>query len=183
MPLPDKADLLARLSTIPRDELDRQYQLLSDGATLRAILTTLVYALALFFVAWPVVLICMVVDFAADRLGMGWMKGLHPARQPWRYLATIAAGMVSQGAYALVLAFAYQSSLPLAQPFAAGVLTLTMLQMASVRIIHVPYAISGLSVAFVLGVAAVLHDWQSRTGPAGLALSLVAVCAAAYCAA
>ncbi len=180
MPLPDKADLLARLSTIPHDELERQYQLLSDGATLRAILTTLVYALALFFVAWPVVLICMVADFTAERLGMGWMKGLHPARQPWRYLTTIAAGMVSQGAYALVLAFAYQSSLPLAQPFAAGVLTLTMLQMASVRIIHVPYAISGLSVAFVLGVAAVLHDWQSRTGLAGLALSLVALCAAAY---
>lgn len=180
MPLPDKADLAARVSRIPPDELARQYQLLAEGASLRAMLTLLVYALAMFFVPWPVVLICMVVDFAAERLGMHWMKGLDPARAPRRYLATIAAGMVSQCAYAGVLAVAYQSSLPLAHPFAAGVLTLTMLQMASVRIIHLPYAISGLSVAFVMGVVAVLHDWQSRTGPSGLALSLIALCAAAY---
>jgi signal transduction histidine kinase/CheY-like chemotaxis protein len=88
--------------------------------------------------------------------------------------------MLSQLAYAMVLALAYQSHVPLAQPFAAGVLTLTMLQMASIRIIHLPYAITGLGVTFAVGVGAVLYDWQSRTGATGLAMSLIALLAAAY---
>jgi signal transduction histidine kinase/ActR/RegA family two-component response regulator len=180
MPLPSLADLAAKLARIPPDELARQHRLLTDGAGLRSVLTALVYALAAFFVALPVVLVCAVVDFASERLSLHWMKGLDPARAPRRYVATIAAGMLSQLAYAMVLAFAYQSSLPLAQPFAAGVLTLTMLQMASIRIIHLPYAISGLSVTFAVGIGAVLYDWESRTGVTGLIMSLIALWAAAY---
>lgn len=180
MPMPSFAKLTAKRASIPPDELARQHRLLTDGAALRSVLTGLVYALAAFFVPLPVVLICAVVDFGSERLSLHWMKGLDPARTPRRYLATVGAGMLSQLAYALVLAFAYQSSLPLAQPFAAGVLTLTMLQMASIRIIHLPYAISGLSVTFAVGIGAVLYDWESRTGVAGLIISLIALSAAAY---
>lgn len=180
MPLPSLADLAAKLAKIPPDELARQHRLLTDGAGLRSMLTGLVYALAAFFVALPVVLFCAAVDFASERLSLHWMKGLDAARTPRRYLATIAVSMLSQLAYAMVLAFAYQSTMPLAQPFAAGVLTLTMLQMASIRIIHLPYAISGLTVTFAVGIGAVLYDWESRTGVTGLIMSLVALWAAAY---
>jgi signal transduction histidine kinase/CheY-like chemotaxis protein len=180
MPLPAMADLAAGLARIPADELARQHRLLTDGVGLRSVLTGLVYALSTFFVPLPVVLLCAAVDFGSERLSLRWMKGLNPARAPQRYLATVAAGMLSQLAYAMVLALAYQSHMPLAQPFAAGVLTLTMLQMASIRIIHLPYAISGLSVTFAVGVGAVLYDWQSRTGVMGLAMSLIALLAAAY---
>ena len=96
MPLPSLADLAAKLAKIPPDELARQHRLLTDGAGLRSMLTGLVYALAAFFVALPVVLFCAAVDFASERLSLHWMKGLDAARAPRRYLATIAVSMLSQ---------------------------------------------------------------------------------------
>lgn len=177
-PLPPK--LLARLARIAPEEIGRQYQLVSGGVGFRAVMTGLVYAIAAVLIPPGWVVLCAIVDFGSERIGLRWMKGLKPAATPWRYLGTIAAGMVSQLAFTTALALSFQSAAPLAQPFAAGVLTLTMLQMASVRVIHQPYATSGLGVAFAVAVAAVLYDWPSRSGPAGLALSLLALAAAAY---
>jgi signal transduction histidine kinase len=88
--------------------------------------------------------------------------------------------MLSQLGFATALALCYQVPAPLAQSFAAGVLTLTMLQMASIRVIHQPYAATGLATAFAVAVLAVLNDWQSRSGVTGLVVSLIAIAAAAY---
>lgn len=174
------ADLAARLARISPEEISRQYRLLAEGAARRAVLTGLVYAIAALLIPLPLVLACAVVDFGGEWLGQHWMKGLMPAENPQRYIGTLLAGMLSQLGFATALALCYQSSATLAQPFAAGVLTLTMLQMASIRVIHQPYAATGLATTFAVAVLAVLNDWQSRSGPAGLLVSLIAIAAAAY---
>ena len=174
------ADLAVRLARISPEEISRQYRLLAEGAARRAVLTGLVYALAALLIPLPLVLACAVVDFGGEWLGQHWMKGLVPAKSPQRYVGTLLAGMLSQLGFATALALCYQSPATLAQPFAAGVLTLTMLQMASIRVIHQPYAATGLATAFAVAVLAVLNDWQSRSGPTGLVLSLIALAAAAY---
>lgn len=180
MPVPFPAKLSAKLARISPEEISRQYLLLVEGAAQRAVLTGLVYAISALLIPLPLVLACAVMDFGGEWLGLRWMKGLVPAENPQRYIATLLAGMLSQLGFATALALCYQSPATLASPFAAGVLTLTMLQMASIRVIHQPYATTGLATAFAVAVLAVLNDWQSRSGPTGLVLSLIALAAAAY---
>lgn len=172
--------LRAWLAAIPAEEIARQHALLSIGARRRAALTAFTYLLAAFILPVPQVLGLALVDYASERTGLSWMKGLDPARAPLRYLGTLAAIMASQLAYAVMFALSYQSNEPLAQVFAAGTMTLTLLQMGSIRVIHRPYALVGIVTCFVVAIIAVTIDWQSRSGPGGLILSYVAILAAAY---
>ena len=172
--------LRPRLARISAEEMSRQHILLNGGAAVRLSMTALTYGLACLFIPAWAALACAIVDFTAESLGGRWMKDLDPVRAPARYLATMAALVASQVAFALMLALCYQSDVALAQPFAAGVLTLTMLQLASIRVIHWPYAAVGLGSSVTVAAVAVCVGWQSRSGPAGLVLSLLALAAATY---
>jgi signal transduction histidine kinase/ActR/RegA family two-component response regulator len=180
MPFPVSGDLLTQIRAIPKEEISRQHRLLAESGGTRGSMTLLVYALAAVFVPPPVVALCCAVDFGAEWLGFRWMTGLDPARAPGRYLKTMLALVLSQGAFALALALVFHSGAPYAQAFATGVITLTMLQLASIRVIHQPYAAVGLATTLVIALGAVLWDWPSRSGPMGLVLSVVALGAASY---
>lgn len=172
--------LIPRIAGVSAEEISRQHQILGGAPAVRLSMTALTYGLACLFISPLAVIACAIVDFSADILGTRWMKTLAPARAPGRYAATMAALVTSQAAFSLMLALCYQSDVPLAQPFAAGVLTLTMLQLASIRVIHWPYAAVGLGTSVTIAAVAVCVDWQSRSGPAGLVLSLLALAAATY---
>lgn len=174
-------DLITRhISQVSAEEISRQHALLTKGGGLRAVLTALTYALATILIPLPLVLACAIVDFGFERLGTGWMRNLDPSKDPRRYGGTLVAVAVSQMAFSTMLAATYQSQAPLAQPFAAGVMTLTMLQLASIRVIHLPYATVGLVTSFVMAIVAASIGWQTRSGPAGLVLSYIALASAAY---
>lgn len=168
------------VKSIAPEEIARQYALLAEESKLRGFLTALTYALAALLIPFPYVLGCALVDFSAERAGLTWMKGLYPAKDPLRYLGTLLAIFSSQLAFTSMLAITYQSHAPLAQAFAAGVMTLTLLQMASIRVIHRPYAAVGLVTSFLVSLLAITLNWQDRSGPIGLIVSYVALCAAAY---
>lgn len=172
--------LIPRIAGVSAEEISRQHQILGGAPAVRLSMTALTYGLACLFTSPLAVIACAIVDFSTDILGTRWMKNLAPARAPGRYAATMAALVTSQAAFSLMLALCYQSDVPLAQPFAAGVLTLTMLQLASIRVIHWPYAAVGLGTSVTIAAVAVCVDWQSRSGPAGLVLSLLALAAATY---
>ena len=169
-----------RIDRVSPQEISLQYGLLVKGTGLRAILSLLTYGFAVLIIPLPAALACAALDFSAEALSQRWMKDLVPARNRLRYLGTVGAMIASQMGFSAMLALCYHSDTPLAQPFAAGTLTLTMLQMASIRVIHLPYAVAGLSTAFCMAVGAVVWDWQSRSGPWGLMLSLLALSSAAY---
>lgn len=175
--------LISRLkawpSGIPAEEIARQYALLSIGAGRRASLTGITYLLAALILPLPTVLMLALADFAGERIGLGWMKGLDPATAPLRYVGTLAAIVTSQLAYAVMFGLCYQSNAPLAQVFAVGTMTLTLLQMGSIRVIHRPYALAGVVTSFAVAIIAVTVGWQSRSGVVGLILSYVAILAAA----
>lgn len=59
-------------------------------------------------------------------------------------------------------------------------MTLTLLQMASIRVVHLPYAAAGLGISFLVSLLAVTVNWQSRSGFEGLVFSYLALAAAAY---
>ncbi|NEY89435.1 sensor histidine kinase [Tabrizicola oligotrophica] len=180
MPFAVSRRFAAHIAAIPAEEIARQYRLLTESGATRRVLTFFIYIMAAFLSPLPVALLCCLLDFAAEWFGARQMKGLIPASQPRRYLATLVALVVSQASFTTMLGFVYQSPAPLAAPFAAGVLTLTMLQLASIRVIHLPYAVTGLATTFCVALGAVVWNWPSRSGPAGLALTLLSLMAAAY---
>lgn len=168
------------IGRIPPEEIARQHAVLAGELSLRMFLTVLNYAFAALLLPLPYVLACAAVDLGAERAGLFWMKGLNPAKDPWRYLGTVIAEILSQLGFTTMLALAYQSASPMAQAFAAGGITLTMLQMASIRAIHLPYAMAGLAISFLMTFVAVTVNWQQRSGLPGLLICYVAICAAAY---
>ena len=172
--------LIRYLNRISPEEIARQHALLADGYARRALLTGLTYCLGALFVPLPYVVVFAILDLGAERVGLAWLKGLNPATQPFRYGGTLLSVMTSQLAFTAMLAIAYQSSTPLAQAFSGGVVALSLLQLASIRVVHAPYAAVGLSTAFVVSLVAVTVHWEIRSGPEGLLLSYLALAAAAY---
>ena len=169
-----------QIMAIQTEEITRQYRLLDEGGATRNILTFMVYVIGALMVPLPLVVLCCAVDFSAEWYGKRQMRGLDPSRQVWRYISTVLALCTSQLAYALALSFAFHSGLPLSQAFATGVMTLTMLQLASIRVIHLPYAAAGLATTFLVAFVALLVGWQTRAGLGGLIASLLAICLAVY---
>ncbi len=174
------AGLSALLQGVSTEEISRQHKLLAAGAGRRAVLTALTYAMGAMFVPLPYVIGLAVLDYTAERYGLICLYKLEPAKAPLRYVASLLAIFASQLALSSMLALSYQHPAPLAAAFAAGTMTLTMLQMASIRVVHLPYAAVGLGTCFLLSVVAVTINWQTRSGPEGLFLSYLALAAAAY---
>lgn len=168
------------LNRISPEEIERQHALLAEGYSRRGILTGLTYGLGALFVPLPYVVALAILDFGAERLGLVWLKGLNPLAQPLRYGGTLLSVMTSQLSFTAMLAMAYQSDTPLAQAFSAGVMALSLLQLASIRVVHLPYAAVGLGAAFLVSLVAITVNWQMRSGPTGLFLSYLALAAAAY---
>lgn len=169
-----------RIARVSAEEIARQSRLLRESGPTRWVLTFLIYVIAALILPLGIVLACCAVDFGAEWFGNRQMKALDPARQPWRYLGTLGALVTSQTGFGVLLAAAFQSAAPLAQPFAVGVLTLSMLQLASIRVIHLPYAAVGLATSFVVASGGILWNWQDRSGPFGLVICLISLTAAAY---
>lgn len=172
--------LHARIAAIPAEEIGRQCKILSEGQITRELLTVLVYGMSAIMAPLQIVAACATVDFTAKWISFRQMRGLVPASTPIRYLGTIVSVVLSQGSYAFCLAKVYQSHIPLALPFAVGCLAMTFLQLSSVRVIHRPYSVAGLVATFAVAFFGTLVNWQERSGPAGLVLSIIALIAAGY---
>lgn len=172
--------LYAHIAAQSPEEIARQYALLINGTGLRMAMTGLVYFISAIYAPLWLVALCAVLDYGFEIKSLRLMKGLVPARQPWAYLGTLAAVVGSEISFCTPLAMVYQDPSPLGRPFAVGVLTLTMLQLGSVRVIHMAYAKAGIAAAVAMALGAILWDWPSRSGAAGLLLSLISLGAATY---
>lgn len=170
----------ACIAAVPAEEIAHQRRILIEGQVAREALTFLVYSISALMAPLSVVVLCALADFGVKWVSFRQMKGLVPAQEPMRYLGTLAAVVLSQACFALSLVHVYQSPIRLALPFAAGCLAMTLLQLASVQVIHRPYAIFGFASTFSIALLGVLVNWRSRSGPAGLAMSIISLIAAAY---
>lgn len=170
----------ARIAAIPAEEIARQHRMMEQGHALRNFMLGVNYVIGALFAPPYIVALLAVTDFAAESLRLRWMKDLKPAEAPDRYLGTLVTIYLSQTAYTIMLALCFGSNLPLAEAYAAGALSLSLLQLASVQVIHKPYAVVGLITAFMVAALALAMGWQTRSGAAGLILGMVSLAVAAY---
>lgn len=164
----------------PAEEIARQYEALQGVHLMRALLTLFVYVIGTSYLPFWVPLVLAVIDTAAEYVGLRLMRGLDPAERPGRYLATLALVALPEACYTLQAGLLWQHDNPYAKALATGLITLTLLQLASVRSIHLPHAMAGWFTVLGFSIAAVLSEGPG-TGDDGLVLvPLICIAGAAW---
>lgn len=164
----------------PPDEIARQLALLDRNRLMRTALTVLTFAMSAMFVPFWIGVIGAGVDLAAEFLGITMMRRFLSTRRPAAYLGSVAAVVLAEVNFTLVAVVVFHDDNPFAKAYAAGAVTLTMLQLASLRAIHLPYALWGFLGVFTVTVAGVVNFWWGMGDSFGFIANLVAVVAAAY---
>lgn len=155
----------------PADEIARQLDLLWRERWPRIVLTNLAYALCLVFIPFWAVLACASVNLVTELLSMRLMRGLDPRLHINRHRAVLALNFLMELAFALAPVMVWFSQSLYAKPFAAGMVVITLLQVATVRALHLPIGLAGFA-----GVAAAVLPgnaayWIGIGDGAGLAIS------------
>ncbi|MFN3822995.1 MAG: response regulator [Pseudorhodobacter sp.] len=158
------------------DEIVRQLDLIWRERWLRIGLTNFAYALCVIFIPVWIALACAVVNLAAEILSMRLMRGLDPRGHVWRHRIVLMLNFLMEFAFALAPVLVWHSQEAYAKPFAVGMVMTTLLQVATVRALHLPIGLAGFA-----GVAAAVLPgnaiyWIARDDLSGLVLSTL--CAA-----
>lgn len=161
------------------EEIARQYGVLNQVQILRLLLTGVVYALALTFLPTWLALVLALCESTAEVAGLKLMRALDPARHPGAYLGTLMSVITTEAAYMTLVALLWQMDDAYAKALATGLAALTMMQLAVLRSVHLPYAQVGLLTTVLIAGVAVLAEWHPARGFGGLAIQFVAVGGAA----
>jgi signal transduction histidine kinase len=168
--------LTSRLSryftNISADEIARQYQTTSDAEDRLTVAIFIVYGMAAVFIPLEIALACMLVDMGGEKLHVRLIKGLVPAQMRWRYIGSVLAALVAQLAYMDMLHHCYHSDGLLAKPFVTVLLITTTLRIATVRSIHLPYAMAELALTAAVTLFEIAHHWPNEAGPMGTGLTV-----------
>ncbi len=169
MPGPDAA---AQIST--------QLQMLTAVEPTRLLSTSIAFALmALFLPPW-LVLAALGADTALEGLSFQLLRALDPITQPRRYLAAVATVFLTETSYTLCCVLIWQQDAEFAKAAAAGLLSMTLFQLSTVRAIHMPFGIAGLAAATLTALIGNGFYWLERQDWLGFAVSSIALLAAIY---
>ncbi|MBL4916334.1 response regulator [Szabonella alba] len=156
------------------DEITRQLCLIRRERWQRIGLTNVAFALCAIFVPVWIVLICALANLAAEFATMMLMERLDPARMPWRYRLTIFVSFVMEISFTLPPILAWHSPDDYAKAFAVGMVMSTLLQLATVRALHQPFGLAGITGVAVVIIPGNAVYWIDQNDAAGLVLSTVA---------
>ena len=164
----------------PAEEIARQYDALRGVHLMRVLLTLLVYVIGTTYLPFWVPLVLATIDTASEYIGLRLMRGLDPAQKPCRYLATLALVALPEACYTAQAGLLWQHDNPYAKALATGLMTLTMLQLASIRAIHLPHALAGWFTVLGFSIAAVLSDWPVAGSEGRTVLLLICIAGTAW---
>ncbi|MBD3765441.1 MAG: hybrid sensor histidine kinase/response regulator, partial [Rhodobacterales bacterium] len=164
----------------PQDEADqitRQRAALMQEAPLRMLAGAVAYGIAMLLLPPLVVIACAAVDIGTEIAVMRIMR--RPARLlrgpgRWVYLAGSA---LIEAAFLLPAALAWHVPNPLAMVFAVGMMCGSMLQITTVRAIHLPMGLTGAATVAVMALASNVLQWRGPGELGELAASSVAILA------
>lgn len=172
--------------TIPKDpdaaaQIYNQLQVLTKVEPARLLSTSVAFAvMALFLPPW-LVLAALGADMALEGLGLQLMRGLDPIAKPRRYVAAVATVFVAEACYALCCVLIWQQDTEFAKAAAAGLLSMTLFQLSSVRAIHLPFGMAGVAGVSLTALIGNGFYWlEMRDWPGFAASSIALLGAVAY---
>lgn len=157
------------------EEIGRQHAALMRFHLQLYVLNLLVYGIPLAFLPWWIPLTLALVDTAAEHASLRLSDRLDPARNPGRYLGVLLAVVVTEAAYMTQVALLWQLADPYAKALATALATLALLQATSMRAIHLPNALTAVSVIAVAALIALACEWRQSPDLTRLAAELVGV--------
>lgn len=132
-------------ATSPAEQIASQLDLVEREKAVRLGLTAMAYGLTIVFVPLWLALVAGMINLLAEIISMRLMKGLDPVVSPMRHAVTVAMVFLMELCFASISGLIWISGLPYSQPFALGMVMITIIQVTTVRSIHLPHAIAGFA--------------------------------------
>jgi signal transduction histidine kinase/ActR/RegA family two-component response regulator len=168
------------------DELQRQFQFLMREAPVRFVATAVAYGMGMIFLPVPLILAAALLDLLGEIVTWQILRGdsLALARNPARRRVMLAAIILIETCFALPAALMWHIEDPYVKALAVGLMSGSMMHLATARSIHLPTGIAGwVTLAVAMAVSNGLY-WLQRGDWASLAVtSLCEVVALGYFAA
>ncbi len=156
-----------------RDELARQYSILTKEAPIRLATTTLAYGLASLFVPVSIILICFAINLGGEIISLRALKGLDPASEPARYRKCLTWVFILEMAFSIMPAMMWHVEGPYMKAFAVGLAVTSILHVSTVRAIHLPMALTAFAAIGSAAVASNAWLWINKGDLASLAFTTV----------
>jgi len=176
MSTPDTIAAIDRVRAV--DEIARQHELLSKDIWRRNLLIFCGYGFcALFADPWAMMSLAL-ADIATEMLSLRLLRKLDPAASPGRYRTSIALIVVMTSCVATAAAMVWLVDNPYAKALAGGLGMVTLLQLSTVRSIHLPYGLAGMATVSTILLGTNVAHWIAKGDLVGMAVSTTAALAA-----
>ena len=163
-----------------RAEVHRQFAVSNLMEVQRRLLALLAFALASIFLPIWICAVLAVIDTACEMLALRIMRDVDPPSQPGRYLAMLACFSLAGASYCMVPVLVWQLDDPFSKAYAVGTTILTLVQLSTVRTVHLPLALVGVATVTVATLLGNGYFWLHLGNLTGLTLSTICVLGAAY---
>jgi signal transduction histidine kinase/CheY-like chemotaxis protein len=153
------------------DEIGRQHQLVWHERHLRIGLSVLGLAMTALYLPVIYAISFAIANTALEYLGLHMMRGLDPRKTPWRYRFVLLIHFLMEVMFVLPCAMIWQMEKNYGQTFAIGLVLSSLMQIATVRSIHLPFGLASLAGAtFVILFGNAIY-WINQDDWIGLLIS------------
>ena len=160
------------------DEIARQYELLSKDTARRNLLIFSGYAFCSLFVNPWVMMTLALIDIATEMVTLDLLRKLDPVVSRARYALTIGLVVLMSSCVATAASMVWQVENPYAKALSAGLGMVTLLQLSTVRSIHLPYGLAGMATVSTIMLGTNVQHWLTQEDPVGMIVSTMAALAA-----
>lgn len=160
------------------DEIARQHELLSKDTWRRNVLIFCGYAFCALFVSPWVMMALALADISTEMLSLRLLRKLDPVASPTRYRASIALVVLMTSFVAAAAGMVWLVDDPYAKALSAGLAMVTLLQLSTVRSIHLPYGLAGMATVSVIMLGTNVAHWIAKGDLVGMVVSTAAALAA-----
>jgi signal transduction histidine kinase len=153
------------------DELARHAQYVQEGELQRNTSLFLAYVFCGFFGNTVLMLVLAVIHVVMEMIADSMERGLDPVASPYRYRLTLGLAVMRTASICTATVMTWQVDSPYAKILATGLGFITLLQLSSVRAIHLRYSILALTTVSVIFLGANTAYWIANGDLVGLLIS------------
>ncbi|MDB5658386.1 MAG: response regulator [Cypionkella sp.] len=159
-------------------QIQNQLQVLKRLEPARLLSMSAAFGLMAIFLPLWLVVAAMGADMVLQGVGFMLLRNLDPALQPRRYLSAVASVFLMELSYAVPCLLIWQQDTEFAKAAAAGLLSMTLFQLSTVRAIHLPFGLAGISGGTLVALIGNGFYWLDSGHWLGFFISTVALLAA-----
>lgn len=156
------------------DEIARQYDVVAANPWQRSALLFCGYVFCALFTYPVLMLLLAAIDIGAEMLSVRLQRRLDPVAAPLRYAVTLALVVVMAASVSTAAGLTWLVDNAYAKSLASGLGIITLLQLSSVRSIHLPYGVVGMATVSLIMLGINSAHWLAKGDYLGLVISTLA---------